>query len=107
MVDDPYLERLRAANKSRSKIAKLRAVYDRHPDTPEGKSALRKALALEKQLDQTVEEPKLSKPQPNVPNDSYFGAFANAFKHRFPGVDNEDYSKYARKDDDEDSDRNS
>lgn len=103
MTSDPFLERLRAANRARSRIAKLRALHDKHPDTPEGKAALAKALALEKQLDQTVEEPKLSKPLPNVPNESYFGAFASAFKHRFPGVDNEDYSKYARKDDDEEA----
>lgn len=95
-MSDPFLERLRAASKLRGRITKLRTLYERHPDTPEGLSALRKARRLEAELGATVEPQREGTPKPNVPNDSYFGAFAKAFKHNFPGDDDEDYSKYAR-----------
>lgn len=94
MTDDPFLERLQKAADARKRIDKLMALAHKHPDTEEGKSALRKAglLARKAGIEITGGVP-LTKP-PKYLNPGAMSAFAGAIKKTFPGkIDASDLEK--------------
>jgi hypothetical protein len=98
---------------ARAKVTKLMAIYNRHPDTEEGRSARAKADRLREQygLDSSTGDAFLDRLQAAADaaagkapahgprgrfNRNAFGVMAGAFKSAFPGQDDEDYSKYAK-----------
>lgn len=88
MAEDPFLERLQKAADAHKRIAKLMALADKHPDTPEGQSAKRKA-------NQLIE--KWGKPSPAL-NVMAFGSVMGNIKRNFPGtIDDSDLVKPARR----------
>jgi hypothetical protein len=85
--DDAFRERLRVSDK----VRKLLAIAEKHPDTPEGKSAREKAglLIAKYNLDAASLRPKI-----DAPKFDYNSAVMKAMMAAFPGRDTTDYTKY-------------
>lgn len=84
--DRTFLERLRVAEK----VRKLLALANKHPDTPEGRSAREKAglLMAKHNIDPASLNPRQVSRSPDA-----FESFARNFRG-FSGRDDEDYTKY-------------
>lgn len=91
-MSDPFGDKLREQQRIRGQIAKLRAIHDRHPETEEGKSALRKAVVLARK--HKIEMEGVPMAAPKRFNPGVFAAFGGAIKKQFPGqIDASDLNK--------------
>lgn len=90
--DKKFLERMRASDK----VRKLMATANRHPDTPEGKSALRVAgnLIAKYKLDAESLKPKPEVSKRPVHTADPFATFGGAIKQNYRGKDTTDYTKF-------------
>lgn len=93
---DPFLERLKATAHARGRVAKIKALAEKHPDTPEGIAAAKKGRELATEHGISYDDLSVGV-HPKKASLSGFGAFTSAIKSAFPGQDDEDYSKYAPK----------
>ena len=83
-TDDPFLQRLQRAADAHKRIAKLMALYEKHPDTEEGKSAKAKADQLIAKYGQPSAALKVAS----------FGNLMSNIKSAFPGkIDDSDLAK--------------
>lgn len=105
-------EREERQSRARERVRKLMAIYNRHPDTEEGRSAQAKALQLRQQygldgptgdafldrLQQEADRRAGKAPEPPKPKFSRhaFETMAGAFRKQYPGTDDEDYTKYTK-----------
>lgn len=103
-------EREERQSRARERVRKLMAIYNRHPDTEEGRSAQAKALQLRKQygLDAPTGDAFLDRLQREADRQAStplskskfsrhaFETMAGAFRKQYPGTDDEDYAKYAK-----------
>lgn len=102
---DPFGDRLRHEARIRGQIAKLLAIYDRHPETEEGKSARRKAVDLSRK--HKIELEGVSMAAPKRFNPGAFAAFGGAIKKQFPGqIDESDLAKPRNRTVDKEDDSN-
>lgn len=81
--DDPFLQRLQAQSDARNRIAKLLALAHKHPDTPEGQSARRKATELASR--HGIEMEGISIAKPKKVDLRFMSGMAKAMAKAYPG----------------------
>jgi hypothetical protein len=88
--DEAYRVWLHAA----SKVRKLLAIANKHPDTHEGSSARKRAEVLIAKYGLDAESLKPLPERRVYPEHDNFAAFAGAIKRNYPARDSTDYTQY-------------